>query len=61
MPFLILATLGATSAAVWYLLDYVYIPKHLPNEPPMLPSRIPYIGHIMGLAQHGTRYFEITR
>lgn len=47
--------------AVWYLLDYFYVPPHLPDEPPVLSPSIPYIGHIIGLLRHGTRYYQITR
>lgn len=52
---------AAATAALWYILHYIYIPKQLSTEPPLLPSRIPYIGHIIGLLRYGTRYFEITR
>lgn len=51
---------AALIAAIWCLLDWLYAPKHGPDEPPVLPPRIPYVGHIIGLLQHGTRYFEIT-
>lgn len=52
---------AAAVAAIWYLLDYLYTPKHHPDEPPLLSSHIPYIGHILGLFRHGTRYYEATR
>lgn len=57
---LVASTVAAFTALI-YLLNYFYVPKHSPNEPPLLPSRIPYIGHILGLLRYGTRYFEITR
>ena len=60
LPYLTLIAAAAT-LIVWYILDHVYVPKHLSNEPPLLPSTIPYIGHIMGLLRHGSGYFEITR
>ncbi|KIX98788.1 uncharacterized protein Z520_05249 [Fonsecaea multimorphosa CBS 102226] len=32
---------------------------HSPGEPPIIKPRIPYIGHIIGIIRHGTKYFEI--
>lgn len=61
LPYFTSIVAAAATLFVWYVLDHVYVPKHLSNEPPLLPSRIPYIGHIIGLLRHGTRYFEITR
>ena len=58
---LLLLLLAVSSTAAWYLLDSLYAPKKYPNEPPLVPQFIPYIGHILGLLRHGTRYFEITR
>lgn len=49
------------TGAIWYLLDYLFVPKQLPNEPPLLSHPIPYIGHIIGLLRHGSRYYELTR
>lgn len=61
---MIFLTLGAAAAAAavasWYLLDYLYIPRHLPGEPPAVRPSIPYLGHIIGLLRHGTKYYEIT-
>ncbi|KAL9599926.1 MAG: hypothetical protein Q9219_003488 [cf. Caloplaca sp. 3 TL-2023] len=59
LPYLVAVAVVST-AIVWYVLDSVYLPKHLDVEPPLLRSRIPYVGHIIGLLHHGTRYFEIT-
>lgn len=58
-PAILLIILGA--GAIWYLLDYLYVPKQLPNEPPLLSHPIPYVGHIIGLLRHGTKYYELTR
>ena len=57
----VLLVLAIASATTWYALDYFYVPKQLPNEPPLVGHYIPYIGHIIGLLQHGTRYYEIIR
>ena len=56
-----LVALSVASATVWYTLAYVHILKQRANEPPLVGSVIPYIGHILGLLWHGTRYFEIIR
>lgn len=29
-----------------------------PSEPPLLKPIVPYIGHIIGIFQHSTGYFE---
>jgi hypothetical protein len=29
-----------------------------PTEPPLLKPTVPYIGHIIGILQHSTAYFE---
>lgn len=57
----IFLTLAAAAAASWYVLDHLYIPRHLPDEPPAVRSSIPYLGHIIGLLRHGIKYYEITR
>ena len=31
------------------------------TEPSELPSRLPYIGHVLGLLRHGLKYYSITR
>lgn len=54
-------TVEAAVAAVWYLLDCLYIPVHHPDEPPSLPLHNKHIGHILGLFRHGTGYYEATR
>lgn len=57
----LLLLLAAVSAAAWYKLDSLYAPTQYPNEPPLVPQSIPYVGHILGLLRHGTRYYGITR
>lgn len=56
----LLLILAAAAAAAWYALDYFWAPRLSPKEPPLLPHPIPYIGHILGLLRHGTRYYEMT-
>ena len=42
-------------------LVYLFSPKYDPREPPVIPSLIPYVGHMLGLLRYGQRYFEILR
>ena len=30
-------------------------------EPPLVHSRIPYVGHVIGMLIHGTKYFEVVK
>ena len=57
----LLFLLAAAGFAAWYSVGYFYAPRLSPKEPPLLDHPIPYIGHILGLLRHGTRYYEITR
>ena len=59
LSLLILAVVAVTALA--YLVDQLYAPRHSPTEPPLLPARIPYLGRIIGLLQHGIAYLEMTR
>lgn len=51
----------AAIIAVSFVLDRLLTPQKFPNEPPVVAQSIPYIGHILGLLQHGSRYYQITR
>ena len=57
---MLLQLLGAALAAAFCLHIY-HIPKHASNEPPIITSSIPYIGHILGLLKYGTRYYQRIR
>jgi hypothetical protein len=35
--------------------------KSSPDEPPIIPTRLPYIGHAIGMFRHGGRYFRMLR
>ena len=37
------------------------VPVHSSKEPPLISPSIPYLGHILGLIQHGVRYYQMTR
>lgn len=52
--------LGCALLGVTYLvLNHVIKPTIDPREPPILKPRLPLIGHIFGLLQHGVDYFSI--
>ena len=53
--------LAPAALLVWFVLDYIYAPKHHPNEPPVVSQSVPFIGHMIGLLRHGTRYYQIVR
>jgi hypothetical protein len=50
-----LAVAGLT--AVLYLLGRYLSPQHGQQEPLLIPQRIPYIGHVVGLARKGVTYY----
>lgn len=50
------------SIAAFLLLSEQFIaPKRQAQEPPLVPQRIPYLGHVAGLFLYGMKYFEFTR
>lgn len=51
----------AATVALLFVLDRLITPQRFPNEPAVLPHSIPYIGHILGLLRHGSKYYQITR
>lgn len=57
----LLLLLAGAAAAAWFALDYFCAPRLSQNEPPLLSHPVPYVGHILGLLRHGTRYYEMTR
>ena len=36
-------------------------PSYDSLEPPVIPQKIPFLGHIFGLIRHGARYFDRIR
>lgn len=59
VPLLLLV--AAVASAAWFALDYVCAPRLSPKEPPLRAHPVPYVGHILGLLRHGTKYYEMTR
>ncbi|KAL8662900.1 MAG: hypothetical protein Q9202_004322 [Teloschistes flavicans] len=41
------------------VVSHLFGPKYDPNEPPVVHSKLPFFGHIVGLLRHGLRYFEL--
>ncbi|KAK4142933.1 cytochrome P450 [Dichotomopilus funicola] len=44
---------------VFWLLGYLFSAPYDPQEPPLVKPKIPFIGHIIGLLRHGTRYYSM--
>lgn len=53
--------LSITVVFLWFWVNRIYQPIHSPKEPPLVAAPIPYIGHILGLLRHGTRYYQMIR
>ena len=49
------------AAGGWLLCRSLLHTTQDAKEPPMIPHAIPYIGHLVGLLRHGSKYFGITR
>jgi hypothetical protein len=40
------------------LLRILSLRKFDPREPPVVPSAIPFAGHVIGIVRHGASYFK---
>lgn len=38
-----------------------FTPRYDPREPPVLPQKVPFLGHVFGLLQHGLKYYTMMR
>ncbi|KAK8093354.1 cytochrome P450 oxidoreductase [Apiospora hydei] len=54
----LLSALAITWASLVALDRFLSIPHQL-NEPPRILPKVPFIGHIIGMIQHGSNYYEI--
>lgn len=54
------ATAAAAAAllAVYLLLYRLQLVKAHPDEPPIIPSAVPFAGHLLGMALQGGRYVK---
>lgn len=52
---------SAITSVIFIIALYLHLrsPGHDPQEPPILRSRLPFFGHIIGLIRHHTHYFRI--
>ena len=46
---------------LFFLIDYFLGAKLDPKEPPLVPSTIPYVGHLIGMIRRRTRYLVDVR
>lgn len=46
-------------AVVIAALQRILRVDHDPREPPLVPTRIPIFGHVIGLYRHGKRYYQM--
>lgn len=51
----------AIAVVGWFGWQKLNTFSHHGEEPPLIPSKIPWIGHLIGLLRHGSRYYAIVR
>jgi hypothetical protein len=61
LPLSVLSLLVAAGAFLVVLLHRYASIDYDPREPPIIKPKVPYIGHILGIIIHGTKYFEIVK
>ncbi|MCJ1394114.1 hypothetical protein MMC18_006992 [Xylographa bjoerkii] len=44
-----------------FLLNHLKRFKHDPKEPPLIPHRVPYVGHMIELIRNGNKYYNLIR
>lgn len=52
----ILLELLLVTALYWYAFQYL-VTKHDPRESPFVGSRVPLVGHLIGLIRHRNDYY----
>ena len=58
----LVALLGFLAAlCVYFVLNHFIGFRYDRKEPPLVPQRIPYIGHLIGIIRHGPRYYSHVR
>lgn len=54
-----MATWSLVAVATLYAITYQLSTRKLdPREPPIIASKIPYVGHLLGMAIYGSRYIK---
>ncbi len=61
LPVSVLSLLVAAGSFLVYILHRYLSIDYDPREPPIIKSRIPYVGHILGIIRYGTKYFKIVK
>lgn len=51
-------SLIAIAIGSWILLDRFLTVAHDAKEPPLVPQKFPYIGHVVGMLYHGNSYYS---
>lgn len=51
--------LTAVAVLAAFILVWQWTERRDPREPPYIRSRIPLIGHVVGMIQYGAKYFEL--
>ena len=49
---------AAVLGAVYLVLYRLQTVRKRPDEPPVIASAIPYVGHVLGMATQGGRYIK---
>ena len=52
------ATVAAVALTFYLILYRLQTVKSHPDEPPIIPSAVPYVGHLLGMALKGGRYIK---
>lgn len=56
----ILALAGVIGAVIIWLCYLLGLSPDL-REPPYVPQKLPYVGHLLGVLRHGTKYYDRIR
>lgn len=59
MAIVSLGTFAATAVLAAFVLLWQWTERRDPREPPYIRSRIPFVGHVVGMIQYGAKYFEL--
>lgn len=54
------ATILAVITSLLLLGKFAHV-SHDAKEPPLIPQTFPYVGHLFGMLQHGSRYYTQIR
>jgi hypothetical protein len=47
----------AVTTCSYFLLDYFFGVKQVSREPPLIPSKVPWFGHLIGILGQKYQYF----